>query len=87
MPAGDFAARLGVNARHADVLTAAAERTGISHLLCRCATELSGGERQRVLFSMVLAQNPDVYLLDEPTSALDSFSEEAIRESFEKLFV
>lgn len=30
MPAGDFAARLGVNARHADVLTAAAERTGIA---------------------------------------------------------
>ncbi len=69
LPYHDLFSRLSTDDEK--IILEAAERTGISHLLCRCATELSGGERQRVLFSMVLAQNPDVYLLDEPTSALD----------------
>ncbi|MEG1800153.1 MAG: ABC transporter ATP-binding protein, partial [Synergistaceae bacterium] len=61
----------GTSAEDEKIIVGAAERTGISNLLCRCASELSGGEKQRVLFSMVLAQNPDIFLLDEPTSALD----------------
>lgn len=61
----------GTSAEDEQIIIRAAERTGISDLLCRCASELSGGEKQRVLFSMVLAQDPDIFLLDEPTSALD----------------
>lgn len=57
-----------------DIIADSAERADVAHLLCRRVTELSGGEKQRVLFAMVMAQNPDVYLLDEPTSALDPSS-------------
>ncbi len=52
-------------------IIAAAELVGVEHLLFRGLTTLSGGETQRVLFAMVLAQDPPVFLLDEPTSALD----------------
>ncbi|WP_455594626.1 ABC transporter ATP-binding protein [Cloacibacillus porcorum] len=53
------------------IILKSAELAEVDHLLFRTATELSGGERQRVLFAMILAQQPELFLLDEPTSALD----------------
>lgn len=49
----------------------AAKSAGVEHLLLRQVSSLSGGERQRVVMAMVMAQNPQVFLLDEPTSSLD----------------
>jgi len=53
------------------IILESAELAEVGHLLFRTATELSGGERQRVLLAMILAQQPELFLLDEPTSALD----------------
>jgi len=47
---------------------------------------LSWWQRQRLAIAKLFIKNPNIIILDEPTSALDSFSEECIRESFEKLF-
>lgn len=47
---------------------------------------LSGWQKQRLAIAKLFIKNPQIIILDEPTSALDSFSEEAIRISFEKLF-
>lgn len=48
---------------------------------------LSGWQKQRLAIAKLFIKNPQIIILDEPTSALDSFSEEAIKQSFEKLFV
>ncbi|MDX1812769.1 MAG: ABC transporter ATP-binding protein, partial [Gammaproteobacteria bacterium] len=37
----------------------------------RYINTLSGGERQRVAIAMLIAQQPQVYLLDEPINHLD----------------
>ncbi len=47
---------------------------------------LSGWQKQRLAIAKLFLKNPEIIILDEPTSALDSFSEEKIRQSFEKLF-
>jgi ABC-type multidrug transport system fused ATPase/permease subunit len=47
---------------------------------------LSWWQKQRLAIAKLFIKNPDIIILDEPTSALDSFSEECIRQSFEKLF-
>ncbi len=47
---------------------------------------LSWWQKQRLAIAKLFIKNPNIIILDEPTSALDSFSEECIRQSFEKLF-
>jgi ABC-type multidrug transport system fused ATPase/permease subunit len=47
---------------------------------------LSWWQKQRLAIAKLFIKNPQIIILDEPTSALDSFSEEAIKISFEKLF-
>lgn len=49
----------------------AAEAVGVESLLFRDIRALSGGEAQRVAVAMVIAQDPDIFLLDEPSSSLD----------------
>ena len=56
-----------------EIILAAAERLGISHLLLRPVTDLSGGEKARVMLAMAVAQEPEVFLFDEPTAAMDPF--------------
>ncbi|TPE49173.1 ABC transporter ATP-binding protein [Maribrevibacterium harenarium] len=43
----------------------------LSYLSQRQIYQLSGGERQRVALAMLLAQQPDIWLVDEPTNHLD----------------
>lgn len=46
---------------------------------------LSGGQKQRVAIARVFLKNPRILILDEATSALDNESEEAVRESLDRL--
>lgn len=49
----------------------AADLLQLNDLLFAGASEISGGEAQRALLAMLLAQDPDLFLLDEPSSAMD----------------
>jgi ATP-binding cassette subfamily B protein len=47
--------------------------------------KLSGGQKQRLSIARVFLKNPPVIIFDEATSALDNESEQAVRDSLEKL--
>ena len=47
--------------------------------------KLSGGQRQRISIARAFLKNAPILLLDEATSALDTESEEAIRETLQRL--
>jgi iron complex transport system ATP-binding protein len=49
----------------------AASMMNVERILFRLASRLSGGETQRALIAMLLAQDPEIYLLDEPSSTTD----------------
>jgi ABC-type cobalamin/Fe3+-siderophores transport system ATPase subunit len=53
------------------VVDAALEMVGMSHLGGRPIGHLSGGEQQRIAIARCLAQEPGIFLLDEPTASLD----------------
>ena len=48
-----------------------AQRLQLGDLLFQSASSISGGETQRALLAMLLAQDPQIFLLDEPNSATD----------------
>ena len=47
--------------------------------------KLSGGQKQRLSIARVFLKDPPIIIFDEATSALDNESEQAIRDSLEKL--
>jgi ABC-type cobalamin/Fe3+-siderophores transport system ATPase subunit len=54
-----------------EIIAAAMETAGVSHLKYQNINRLSGGERQRAFIAMALAQDTDLLMLDEPTTYLD----------------
>jgi ABC-type cobalamin/Fe3+-siderophores transport system ATPase subunit len=60
-----------LNSGDDEKILGAAVKTGVDKLLFRDTSALSGGEKQRVMISMLLAQEPEIFLLDEPSSSLD----------------
>jgi ATP-binding cassette, subfamily B, bacterial len=47
--------------------------------------KLSGGQKQRLSIARVFLKDPPILIFDEATSALDNESEQAIRDSLERL--
>jgi iron complex transport system ATP-binding protein len=58
-------------ARDVQLAHAALERVDLADLGHRSVASLSGGERRRLALAMVLAQDPQIFLLDEPVTHLD----------------
>jgi iron complex transport system ATP-binding protein len=54
-----------------EIARAALASVAVAELAERDIGTLSGGERRRVALAMLLAQDPDVFLLDEPINHLD----------------
>ncbi len=54
-----------------NIIAAALNNVGITHLRNTFIAELSDGERQKVMIAKSLAQEAEIIILDEPTSFLD----------------
>ena len=55
----------------AELVEAALEKLGISHLKERSYGNISGGERQLVLIARAIAQQAKILVMDEPSASLD----------------
>lgn len=67
------------DARAAEAIATALDRTEMTSLARESFAVLSGGQRQRALLAQGLARGADLLLLDEPTTGLDAASAARIR--------
>jgi iron complex transport system ATP-binding protein len=74
-----------LRAHDRDLVEAALERAGMTHLADRRTDRLSGGEWQRVRIARALSQEAPVLVLDEPTTFLDIAHEMAVFELLDAL--
>ena len=84
-----------INASNAEIVAAAKKANAHQFIMAlpdgyetdigQRGVKLSGGQKQRLSVARVFLKNPPVIIFDEATSALDNESEQAIRESLEKL--
>lgn len=58
---------------------------GFDTLVGERGIKLSGGQKQRIAIARMFLKDPPILILDEATSSLDTMSEQAIRESLERL--
>lgn len=68
-----------------EIVDAALELVGMTHLARRPIGHLSGGEQQRVAIARCLAQEPEIFLLDEPTASLDWKAQTGILELVKRI--
>lgn len=61
--------------------------TSAEELLHQYPFELSGGMLQRVMLAMLLALEPDLFILDEPTSSVDRKNRDGILEQLKQLLL
>lgn len=66
-------------------IASALQTLGISELRHREISTLSGGQKQKVVFSAILALEPEILVLDEPTGELDPASSVQIFSLLKKL--
>lgn len=67
------------------VITAAMQQTGLSHLASRRVHQLSGGEFARVRLARTLAVEAPLLLADEPVAVLDPFHQLQVMELLKAL--
>ncbi|GAB1457021.1 ABC transporter ATP-binding protein [Spirochaetota bacterium] len=58
---------------------------GFDTLVGERGVKLSGGQKQRLAIARMFLKDPPILILDEATSSLDTMSEQAIRESLDRL--
>jgi len=76
-----YAQLLGLpRAQHADLITAALERTGMADAAPRRLKKYSKGMLQRIGLAQTLLGDPDLLILDEPMSGLDPMGRRDVRE-------
>lgn len=63
----------------------AATPQGMDTVVGERGGKLSGGQRQRIVIARALINHPRLLILDEATSALDPASEQAVRQTMERL--
>ena len=68
-----------------NLVTAALDRVGLSHVADRRLGELSGGQLQRALIAKALVREPRMLILDEPTASIDPEGETELLRLFEEL--
>jgi zinc transport system ATP-binding protein len=68
-----------------DAVTSALETVDLLDRSRDSVGTLSGGQQQRVLIARALTSEPDLLVLDEPTAGVDAASQQALRDTLQRL--